>query len=623
MGTRLNNTLIVFFSGLLLGACGFPGPPSGGSGAPGGGGQAGASGGQGGTNSSGGQGGAGGTGGQGNNCDGAWTGDTCLVPPTEGAFLWLRSDRDLTSDGVELTWKDQISQQTAIANDQDLSDSVPSVMGPSPVFHGLPVVRFDGSPNRRIRLPAVEATFEQGFTAAFVVRAVAAHAGDGLLFLGVGQTASPYTDVIAISREDTSSRMRYTAQTNYDSGAWWDGIVQCFGGQTILPETPEIFIVTQRPEDGTVWMRTNGVPISKDWGDAMLPADTVRARSFLGWVPEGAFQGDLAEVLLYKRALDATERDNLEGYLAAKYDVPLAQGCASPCLEELASLQGIPAGIASSGDRVVWTNREGGQVMTISDAGSASFSAPQAIHAPGVTSAEPWRPALDATHVYWGDETSLYRAPLGGGSPDVLTTNARAANVAVDDDNMYAALTEALKIARVSKANWSTASYVETYAKVNYVAVDDTHLYWSHWNYGGADSGVYRIPKGQLDLINKELVMSGTDPQQIVFDADHVYVLFDPFEVTGTTRIGRIPKNAPGTGVILTEYPGGVFGLAEHGDHVYFSDSWTGKLWRTPKFGAGVEEVLSGVAGPTSLTIAGSYLVWPNNIGQIVRAPLP
>src|SRR5690349_6696332 len=147
MKTRYHRALCALSCSVLLGACnpivfvGGSGETGGAGGSDGGaGGSAGSTGGT--TTTTGPTGGTGGGGGSG------------LLPPLDGAFLWLRSDLGLSSDGTQLSWEDQITGQLAIASDgMGVIDSIPAIVPSSVAFNGYPAVDFDGQPNRRIRLP--------------------------------------------------------------------------------------------------------------------------------------------------------------------------------------------------------------------------------------------------------------------------------------------------------------------------------------------------------------------------------------------------------------------------------------------------------------------------------------
>ena len=66
-------------------------------------------------------------------------------------------------------------------------------------------------------------------------------------------------------------------------------------------------------------MAKNGVALFGQ--NVYVPPVTARAVNYIGksyWA-EGAFQGDIAEVILYSRKLNAAEHSQVRAYIAQKY----------------------------------------------------------------------------------------------------------------------------------------------------------------------------------------------------------------------------------------------------------------------------------------------------------------
>ncbi|WP_437509253.1 hypothetical protein [Sorangium sp. So ce1099] len=539
--------------------------------------------------------------------------------PPAGAILWLCSDVGLTTDATHLSWEDQITKQHAVSSDEETgSGSVPTVVSSSSNFNGHDAVRFDGT-NNRVLLPPVDASFRDGFTAALVVRDLGAEAWDGVLFLGRQDQVDPqaYNDVIAIGQEHISNWIRFTVQKRYDQLNWVDGIVQTYGGMTTLASSAEIILVKQRPDDATVWFYHDGKIIAKIWGDAPLPPNTLRDASYLGWLPSGAFTGDIAEVLLYNRALDDEERLETERYLATKYGVTLASPCADGCPEVLARDQGIPTYIASSGARIAWTNYEGGDVMTIADVTAAEPSPPERVFGGGDRPEHPTGPALDDAHVYWGDQVNIHRASVNGMNHVEKSAGGDVQNVALDETTAYASLWEAHGIASISKSAWDMTSMAPGNEKVRYVAVDGEYVYWSQLS-NQETTGVYRTPKGtSIDPTMKELVGTTTDPGQIVFDDRYVYMASIDFD-----GVRRVDKATPGSAMVLVQGID-VGGIAVDGAHLYYTDSMGGTVNRVPIEGGSPTVIVDGQAWPFGIVVVGNYLIWANRDGTIVRFKKP
>ncbi|WP_437928620.1 hypothetical protein WMF37_04980 [Sorangium sp. So ce291] len=536
--------------------------------------------------------------------------------PPDGAILWLCSDVGLTADAAHLSWEDQITKQHAISSDETGAGSVPTVVSSSSGFSGHDAVRFDGT-NNRVLLPPVDASFQDGFTAALVVRDLGTDAWDGVLFLGRQDQADTqaYNDVIAIGQEYVSNHIRFTVQKRYNPLDWSDGIVQSYGGISTLAPSAEILLVQQRPEDGTVWFYHNGKIVAKVWGDAPLPPNTLRDASYLGWLPTGGFTGDIAEVLLYEHALEYEERIAIQRYLATKYGVTLASPCADGCPEVLARDQGIPTYIASRGARIAWTNWESGDVMTIDDV-TAEVVSPKRVFGGDVTSDHPTGPALDGTHVYWGDQINIHRASVSGMNHVSQSAGGDVQNVALDDTTAYASLGEAHGIASISKSAWDKASMAAGNEKIKYVAVDGGFVYWSQLTDDTATTAVYRTPKAtSIDPTMKELVANTTDPGQIIFDDRYVYIAsFD--------GVRRVDKATPESEMVLVQGID-VGGIAVDGAYLYYTDSMGGTVNRVPIEGGSATVIVDGQAWPFGIVVVGDYLIWANRDGTIVRFKKP
>jgi hypothetical protein len=569
-------------------------------------------------------GGSAGQGGACQGCDGVCIEQQCVVPHSSGLMLWLRSDKELTADTGELRWRDQISGNDAIGSDAPdaQSSTVPEIRTSTTTFNGHPFVRFDGKDDR-LRLPDVDATFEQGITAAFAVRALGAgpsNAYDGFLFLGHESAADVYSNAIAIGRELAWDRLRFTVQSTYIPWEYWNGIVQSAGGIESLAPSAEIVVLVQRADNATAWFYSNGRTVTKDWGDAPLPADSLRDASWLGWVPGGPFQGDIAEVLLYNRAVGDAERSELETYLATKYGTTLIPPCTMGCPEVLARGQGLATHLAYYGNRIVWTNEEGGEVMTIADV-TAAAPMPEVLFGGGVSSVNPRAPAVDDAYVYWGEEEwLLHRTAISGGD-EAVNANGEARNVALSAGTAYAALMGS-GIGTISQADWSQTTATPVGESVHHVAVDASHVYWSSDLEGGLDA-VYRVPKTQIGVASRETVSSTVYPRQVVLDATHVYFASTHDNVYGIHRVSKSAPPQPTTLVTEVDAGGDVVALAVSGGHVYYTDKNHGTVHRAPVTGGSSTTLASEQQGPVGIAVVGNYVVWANRDGTIVRLPKP
>lgn len=528
----------------------------------------------------------------------------------ENPILWLRSDTGLTADAEALSWVDQVSGQTALANEEDTgADTVPTILSSSDRFNQHPAVRFDGSDDRLL-LPPIEASFEAGFTGSFVLRAMGAKVFDGFMFLaGTGKS-----NVIAIGRELSWDRVRYTVQSEYHPEWWEYGISQWAAGISTLADHAQIVTIVQRPEDGSTRLYTNGDPIAKSWGDSPLPASAFRSASFLGWLPDAPFQGDIAEVVLYDRALGQQERAALEQYLASRYAVELVQPTVDPNIEIVATDQSLASPLVTDGERIAWTNWDGGQVMLLDAATSPLPPEPQERFAQSSSSVHPTQPFLSADHIYWGDETKLHRVPLGGGSVETIDAGGDVTAVVADSQDAFASLSFAMGIAKVSTNTWDRASISAMGQRVLLLAVDATHVYWSQAT-GGVEDGVFRLPKGALDASAKELVAAGYVSYFTMTDASVVYV-------TNSAALHVVDKAT----LEITELVADgtwIEDVAVDGSFAYYTSPSESAVLRVPLVGGAPDEVAPGQDFPDSIVIAGDWLFWTNRDGSILRMSKP
>lgn len=219
-----------------------------------------------------------------------------------GLRLWLRADAGLTAaDGVISAWADDGADPWA-----DDATQTDAAARPTEATHGgTAVVRFDGL-NDGLRLPAGMAHLDGGFTAYVVARAAAPSRWASLLEL-TGATAASR---LALTREATGP-----------------GLVLRSGATTVSGDaglaTPELRLLgAVQQANGQVEVLRGGEVVGS--GAASLPAATVRDGSRLALSPVAglpAFAGDIAEVLVWDRPLDAAERHAVEVYLADRHGV--------------------------------------------------------------------------------------------------------------------------------------------------------------------------------------------------------------------------------------------------------------------------------------------------------------
>jgi putative heme-binding domain-containing protein len=187
-------------------------------------------------------------------------------------------------------------------------------------------LRFDGTND------CLEAALlDSGWTnvTIFLVAAPRSNAGSFRGFFGFSQAGrNDYTSGLNLDLGPFGSPQLSFVNAE---GAGCVGAVSVWNGQPVLFGQWHTLALANRPGPQSVRFYLDGTPLgARDRQPGLLKCDTfvlgARHYSNSGEPPftQGFFQGDLAEVLLYGRALEESERSTVEKYLAAKYAALLA-----------------------------------------------------------------------------------------------------------------------------------------------------------------------------------------------------------------------------------------------------------------------------------------------------------
>jgi len=245
------------------------------------------------------------------------------TPPTPpntvpGLALWLRSDSIQLSQPTQVRrvgdeawvqlWPD-LSGRGRHAR-QEQSQSQPRYIGGP-----IPAVRFDGL-NDLLRIPARTASNSLTLFAVFLP--MRGHEIDPISAVSVGGTSGQAWLFGASHGGDSGAGMGLSAGTNgvslYEHGSSYMPAVQGIDH----PASGSWNVVTalyseRRPRLGLSGIATSlGVPSSRN---------PVTAPVELGSGSYGAFAGDVAEVLVFERALEESEWRSIEAYLMARYQI--------------------------------------------------------------------------------------------------------------------------------------------------------------------------------------------------------------------------------------------------------------------------------------------------------------
>ncbi len=214
--------------------------------------------------------------------------------PNQGLNLWLKADGPMTQNGSTVARWDDVSGSGNDAS-QGICSAQPALV--LNTLNGLPVVRFDGSSTCLTTAAPVTTSTQYSM---FVVSTLGGV--NGPIYNGL-----PSTNGYGFYRSNSA-----------DYGLNYGGVsAPVFGPtQTSGFQTLE----AQRDSSGTTTFYQNGTPSGGT--STATPNEPSNLTTIGGLWSNQIFQGDIAEILVYNRALSTTERQQVEQYLHQKYFVP-------------------------------------------------------------------------------------------------------------------------------------------------------------------------------------------------------------------------------------------------------------------------------------------------------------
>lgn len=227
--------------------------------------------------------------------------------PTQGLELWLRGDYGVTADagGKVSSWAVEGSPVKAGVGDPAES---PSLVASA--INGKPAVRFDGDKNL-LEVPlSIEAAVSPDLTVISVWSSATAERSPLRKLYGADNGG--YDRAAGI--DDRAEGSNYTV---------FGGSAGVIGIFTFTANTPHLTIETYSNKKLNTWVdgaaAKSGVDAEyTDSPDHFFIGGT-------GRVYHEPWQGDLAEMLIYKRTLTDEERKKVEDYLAGKYGLKLTR----------------------------------------------------------------------------------------------------------------------------------------------------------------------------------------------------------------------------------------------------------------------------------------------------------
>lgn len=204
---------------------------------------------------------------------------------------------------------------------------------------------------------------------------------------------------------------------------------------------------------------------------------------------------------------------------------------------------------------------------------------------------QPEYPVVDATHVYWTTDTTLWRIDKAGTCLEqVATGGSQLEAVVLNDGYAYVADVTAGKVMRVPMTGGSFQDIVTGQAPLQTLAVDDTYVYWCRIGAGVARE--LKDGSGSIQIIATAVPVG----QCVAIAADDNYV----FAATRNGRLARTTK-LPGSSVTEIDSVTGTFNTADpvyialYQNRVY----WT--HWLNNPDGGGIRSVTKDGLSPVSI----------------------
>lgn len=213
--------------------------------------------------------------------------------PTEGLLLWLRADRGvMLEEELATIWVDQSGNGFDAI--QTSSNVRPRFV--SAGIGGQPSLEFDGVDDF-LKLPVGFSDFTAGVSIFVVIH------------------ASPFSACTAVVELSNGTEIDDVHLGQWQNNVLYEVYDQFTQGEPLPVEAPQLIAAVHRP-NSTVEVRRNG----RLGGEASftLPALIERQQNFLARsLYDGcvAFGGQIAEVIVYARAISDVELLEVEGYL--------------------------------------------------------------------------------------------------------------------------------------------------------------------------------------------------------------------------------------------------------------------------------------------------------------------
>lgn len=226
-----------------------------------------------------------------------------LAPAGNGLIMWLRADMGVTTSGSNVTkWSDESGAGNNAS--QSVTGNQPTLV--TNAINGLPAVNFTSSSSQFLQVPPGLADFTSGTSIFAVLSPATFPVGARILDFGNGAASDnllveePSSNAAALYTYNTSSPTSATASNALTANQFQ--LLEAIDGSA----TARIFTNSVQQGQSTTMNNLNNIS---------------RSKNFIGQASAGGsyFNGKIAELLVYNRAVTPTEQAQIEGYLTNRY----------------------------------------------------------------------------------------------------------------------------------------------------------------------------------------------------------------------------------------------------------------------------------------------------------------